>query len=142
MEHKLFVDTWGWLTLRDKQEAGHNEVAGFYCNCLSQGGLVYTTDYILDETFTLLFRRLSFSKAKESMELLLEASQKRALNIEFITSERFFKTKSLRIKYKDKPNISYTDLSSMVVMDELRISKILTADKHFTHVGMEFQTVP
>jgi len=74
MEHKLFVDTWGWSTLRDKREAGHKEVARFYYNCLSQGVLVYTTDYILDETFTLLFRRLSFSKAKESMELLLEAS--------------------------------------------------------------------
>jgi len=35
-----------------------------------------------------------------------------------------------------------TDLSSMVVMEELGVSMILTGDVHFTHVGMGFQIVP
>jgi len=70
---KLFVDTWGWLTLRDRGEARHREVVDFYNHFHSQGGSVYTTDYVLDETFTLLFRRLPFSQAQESVEILEEA---------------------------------------------------------------------
>jgi len=52
---KLFVDTWGWLTLHDRREARHQEVIQFYNHFRSQGGAVYTTDYVLDETFTILF---------------------------------------------------------------------------------------
>jgi predicted nucleic acid-binding protein len=38
--------------------------------------------------------------------------------------------------------ISFTDLTSMVVMKELGIMSILTDDDHFVHVGMGFQKVP
>ncbi len=48
----------------------------------------------------------------------------------------------MRLKYADKPLISFTDLSSMVVMKELEISLVLTGDDHFNQVGMEFIKVP
>ena len=139
---KLFVDTWGWLTLRDRAEAGHREVVDFYNHFHSEGGSVYTTDYVLDETFTLLFRRLPFSQAQESVEILEEAVLKGYLNLEWITPERFAQAKVLRLRFQDKPRVSFTDLSSMVVMEELGVSMILTGDVHFTHVGMGFQIVP
>jgi predicted nucleic acid-binding protein len=52
---KLFIDTWGWISLYNKREKKHEEVRKWYRNFRSQKGTVYTTDYILDETFTLLF---------------------------------------------------------------------------------------
>lgn len=97
---------------------------------------------MLDETFMLLFKRLSSSQAKESMELLLNSVKEGLINLEFITPERFMKTKVMRFKYEDKPNISFTDLSSMVVMKELKVTHILTDDSHFTHVGLGFNIVP
>ena len=57
---KLFIDTWGWLTLRDRDEARHEDVKEFYRQFRDQNGIIYTSDYVLDETITLLFRRLSF----------------------------------------------------------------------------------
>jgi predicted nucleic acid-binding protein len=142
MVDKLLIDTWGWLTLRDKRESRHKEVANFFNNFYFQSNFVYTTDYVLDETFTLLFKRLSSSQAKESMELLLNSVKEGLINLEFITPERFMKTKVMRFKYEDKPNISFTDLSSMVVMKELKVTHILTDDSHFTHVGLGFNIVP
>ena len=141
MVDKLFIDTWGWLTLRDKRESSHKEVAEFFNDFYFQSNFVYTTDYVLDETFTLLFKRLSSSQAKESMELLLNSVKEGLINLEFITPERFMKTKVMRLKYEDKPNISFTDLSSMVVMKELNVTNILTDDSHFTHVGLGFNIV-
>ena len=35
---KLFVDTWGWLTLYDKRESQHRRVADFYTNFRAQVG--------------------------------------------------------------------------------------------------------
>lgn len=138
---KLFIDTWGWLVLRDRRETRHKEIATFYRNFRRDGGIVYTTDYVLDETFTLLFRRLPFPTAKESMEALDKAAQEAYLHIEFITSERFEQAKSLRLKFRDKPKISFTDFTSMVVLKELDIRDVLTDDDHFVKVGMGFQIV-
>lgn len=58
MARKLFVDTWGWLCLRDKKENKHKEVCEYYQYFLKNNGIIYTSDYVLDETFTLLYRRL------------------------------------------------------------------------------------
>jgi predicted nucleic acid-binding protein len=59
-----------------------------------------------------------------------------------ITAERFEKAKDLRIKFRDKPGISFTDLTSMVVMVEMGITNILTQDDHFSQVGLGFQKIP
>lgn len=66
---KLFIDTWGWLTLRDGREARHKEAKALYHEFRKQKGRIFTTDYVLDETFTLLFRRLPFAQARESLEI-------------------------------------------------------------------------
>ena len=139
---KLFVDTWGWLTLRDRRESQHDIVTHYYRQFQAQRGVVYTTDYVLDETYTLLFKRLPFIQAKTSMLLLDKAIVNKQIQLVWMTPERFAQTKSLRLKLQDKPNISFTDLASMVVMAELDIRDVLTGDAHFTHVGMGFQQVP
>ena len=113
-----------------------------YTQLHSENADFYTSDYVLDETFTLFFKRLHFEAAKSSMELLNQAISTGQLHLISITTDRFRQTQTLRLKYQDKPNISFTDFSSMVVMVELDIETILTADRHFTHVGMGFQTIP
>ncbi len=50
MDNQLFVDTWGWLTLHDQSEDQHQEVVNFYHQFRLQKGVIYTTDYVLDET--------------------------------------------------------------------------------------------
>lgn len=139
---KLFIDTWGWLTLRDRREIRHKEVKALYHNLRKQKGRIFTTDYVLDETFTLLFRRLPFAQARESLEMLDEAIQEGYLQLERITPERFERAKALRLKFQDKPRISFTDLTSMVVMDELGITDILSEDAHFAQVGMVWRILP
>jgi len=136
---KLFIDTWGWLTLRDRNESQFEQVKSFYKQFRLQGGIVYTSDYVLDETVTLVFRRLPFQTAREAIDIIDKAAREGYLQLEWITPERFEKAKMLRLKYQDKPRISFTDLTSMVVMQELEIKEIITADEHFEHVGLGFQ---
>jgi predicted nucleic acid-binding protein len=64
------------------------------------------------------------------------------LQIQWVTPERFERAKELRLKYQDKPKISFTDLTSMVIMKELDLKEIMTGDEHFKHVGMGFQHKP
>ncbi|MFQ6039285.1 MAG: type II toxin-antitoxin system VapC family toxin [Candidatus Poribacteria bacterium] len=139
---KIFIDTWGWLTLRDRSEAEHHTVKIFYQEFNKNGGISYTSDYVLDETITLLFRRLPFHQARESLEQIEEAIETGYLILERIKPERFEKAKELRLRYQDKPLISFTDFTSAVVMTEKGIDAILTEDKHFIYLEAGFRTVP
>ena len=127
--------------MRDKRESRHSQVSVFYQNFRRQRGTVYTSDYVLDETITLLFRRLSFPLARKSLENIEQAITAEYLRLERITPERFEKAKGLRKKFQDKPLISFTDLTSMVVMEECGIVQVLTEDERFLHVGMGFQRI-
>ena len=64
------------------------------------------------------------------------------VNLVWMTPDRFETAQKLRVKFHDKPDISFTDLTSMAVMQELEIFEILTGDAHFTHVGMKFILLP
>lgn len=139
---KLFIDTWGWLTLHDQGERYHRAALQVYRKAIAQTGQIYTSDYVLDETFTLLFKRLPAVRANQSMQQLLAALTSANFHLIYITKERFNQTVVLRSRFLDKPGISFTDLTSMGVMQEFKITTILTEDAHFIHTGMGFQLVP
>jgi len=137
----LFVDTWGWLALRDKAEHRHADIAPVFESFQQPEHRIYTSDFVLDETLTLLFRRLPFAAARESMELLAASVEEGSLVSLPITNTRFKAAQAFRIRYQDKPAISFTDLTSMVVMLEFNIHKILTEDSHFAQVGLGFELI-
>jgi predicted nucleic acid-binding protein len=128
--------------IHNKQEPRHEEISAFYRDFRAQRGIIYTTDYVLDETYTLLFRRLPFSLAKKSVAFLDEAVQHGYLYLEWITPKRFEQAKMLRLRFQDRPKISFTDLTSIVVLKELGLTSVLTDDDHFIQVGMGFQKNP
>ena len=139
---KLLIDTWGWITYSNRREERHVEIRTFYNDFRLKKGILYTTDYILDETITLLFRKLPFETAEEETKEIITAIDNNYLILEWINEERFRKARDLRLKFRDKPRISFTDLTSMVVMEEVGIQDVLTEDDHFVHVGMGFKKLP
>jgi predicted nucleic acid-binding protein len=48
----------------------------------------------------------------------------------------------MRQKYNDKPDISFVDFTSMVVLPDLGITEVFTGDAHFRQVNLGFQLVP
>jgi predicted nucleic acid-binding protein len=137
MKEKLFIDTWGWVVLHNKREPRHTEVDRFYRKWRLRSGPIYTSDYIFDETFTLLSRRLATGLLDDILVSLDEAIHQGYLILEWIFPERFSKAKELRFRFIDKPMISFTDLTSMVVMKELGIKSILTDDDHSSRSGWD-----
>ena len=138
----IFVDTWGWMALGHHREPRHAEVRRIYQDLRSNRIPIYTSDYILDELTTLLFRREVFDEAVRFIESILGAAALGQLRIERITPDRFSAAWELRKRFQDKPTLSFTDLTSMVIMGERHIRRVLTEDEHFVQVGMGFSTVP
>jgi predicted nucleic acid-binding protein len=90
----------------------------------------------------MIFKRMPFETADESLTLIQAAIAAGSLRFERITEDRFEKAIGLRRKFDDKPRISFTDLKSIVVMKELGITDVMTEDDHFLQVGMGFNKVP
>ncbi|MDI3281486.1 MAG: nucleic acid-binding protein, partial [Bacillota bacterium] len=91
---------------------------------------------------TLLFRREVFSEACSFVAGILAAADQGYLIVERVTPARFAAAWKLRLRFNDKPQLSFTDLTSMAVMRERGITQVLTEDQHFLQVGMGFQIVP
>ena len=136
---KLFVDTWGWLVLADRKDALHDRAVGCYEEYSRGSRRILTSNFVLDETFTLLFRRRPFNEAQRFASGLLESV---FIGIEIVTEPRFQRAFDLRKKFADKPTISFTDLTTMAIMTELHLTHVLTSDAHFTQVGLGFLTLP
>lgn len=102
---------------------------------------MYTSDYVLDEVITLPYRRESFEEATQFINGIFGAVQIAHLIIERITSARFSAAWELRQRFHDKPKISFTDLTSFTLMQELGLTDVLTEDEHFTQVGLGLQRV-
>jgi predicted nucleic acid-binding protein len=135
-----FIDTWAWLVLANDRDPSFAQVAALRSD-VSRPAWV-TTDYVLDETFTRLFAGVPFSKARRFCEAIQEAAERGSLVIERITEKRFQAAWQLRLRYRDKPRISFTDLSSFVVMSEIGITTAVTGDAHFEHAGLGFRRIP
>ena len=91
---------------------------------------------------TLIFRRETFKEAVRFMEGIFRAVEAAQLIVERITSDRFASAWRLHKRLQDKPKVSFTDLTSMIVMKERGIKDALTEDEHFIQVGMGFQRLP
>lgn len=138
----LFIDTWGWINLFNSKKPRHREVGRLYREVRQTPGEAVTTDYILDEFYTLLFKRVPVERALKALDTVSKAVENGYVNLVRITPELFRAAENLRIKFQDKPDISFTDLTLMTVMQEHGISEILTGDAHFSHVGMGFVLLP
>jgi len=138
----IFVDSWAWLALSNRKDTHHKLAVKGYKEIKKTRYGIVTSDYVLDEVITALFRNVVSSSAVQFVESLLATIKISQIKLEMITETRFKAAWSLRKKYQDKPDISFTDLTSFVIMQELAINKVFTGDIHFEKVNLGFEILP
>jgi len=137
-----FIDTWAWLVLASDRDPAFGAVSTLRAEAAARPGAWVTTDYVLDETVTRLFAAAPFAKARRFTEAIFQASEVGLVVIERVTPERFQAAWELRLRYRDKPRISFTDLTSFVVMKDMRLTTLISGDAHFEHAGLGFRRIP
>ena len=130
----IFIDTGAFFASKVKNDVNYPSAvkierqikAGKY-------GKMITTNYILDEFFTLLRARVSYEETIQIGETI-----RRSPNIRIIwilealeeTSWEFFK------EHRDK-TYSFTDCTSFVVMRSLGMNLAFSYDSHFEQAGFQ-----
>ena len=129
----LFVDTAGWMAMADAADPHHEAACRSRDAGLAAGALLVSTDFVLDETLTLLRMRLGLPAAARWWDRV-EASPR--LRWEPIDKERLEPSRRWFFQWADQ-RFSFTDCTSFVVMRELGIDRALTTDAHFRRAGFE-----
>lgn len=128
---RLFVDTAGWMAMADANDPRHASSLQVRDRWLEQGGILVTSNYVIDETLTLIRIRLGIAAAEKWWDL---TSQSPRCGTEWITHDRQEKAIRWFFKWRDQ-SFSLTDCTSFVVMRELGTDTALTADQHFRTAG-------
>jgi uncharacterized protein len=128
---EVFVDSAGFLALWDAGDEHHRAALRLQEELVRKHRYFVTTEYVADETVTLLLVRHSHRAAGDFLDAL-ERSE--ALRLEWIDPARFHAAASWFRKHADK-EWSFTDCVSFTIMRELRIRDAFTTDHHFRQAG-------
>lgn len=135
----LFVDTSAFKAFYDEQDEFHETARRFMDAVASREVAVrgfITSDYILDETVTLVRFAHSHSKALEFARTVVSS---KATRVVYVGQETFLKALDFFSEASDK-EWSFTDCVSFVLMRSLNLTTSFTFDPHFRQAG--FQTLP
>jgi len=130
---KLFVDTSAWLALNNKNDQHHNEAVSRSTVIKRQKIDLVTSDYVIDESITVIRYRVSHRAAVIFGEALVSST---IVTVADVTNEERFKAWVMFKKYGDK-ELSFTDCTSFALMKKLGLQKTFSFDDHFRQLGFE-----
>jgi len=124
----VFIDTGAFMAYRNKKDVYHSSADELVRRALKgEFGSIFTTDYIYDEALTLAMVRTGNKGVAKDISDVMRSPRIEMINIDGIILE---KARELFFRLFDK-GISFTDATTMAVMQQENIGKIITFDSHF-----------
>lgn len=130
MNH-VFLDSSYFKALIDEVDDFHKESSKIFSLLNEQKSQLVTTNYIVDETLTLLRVKKNLHAAMHLRDLIKAGSP--TISIYRVTSEDDADAWIWFVK--DWSRLSFTDCTSFAVMKRMGITKVATFDHHFTQAG-------
>ena len=124
----VFVDTGAWFAYFVRRDPDHHSARNWLVT--NESSLV-TSDYVLDELFTLLKIRESHVVAVTAGRVLTE---EKICQIIRLTPHDFAHACSTFVRFSDK-DWSFTDCTSKVIMERLGIRTAFSFDEPFEQFG-------
>jgi predicted nucleic acid-binding protein len=127
---KLFVDTSALIALADRTDQYH-EQASRVLHATPAAPELHTSNYVLDEVIT----RLRFTAGVQAAVGFAESVRaSRLYQIHPIDQRIEGLALAALKKYADHP-LSFTDCTTIVLMEQLRLTRIFAFDEDFRKIG-------
>ena len=129
----VYVDTSGWYALVDETDPEHRPVREWFEENKTP---LITSDYVFDETITLIRASLGHQQSLQFGKSLKESKVAQLISVPKGDRERAWEI----FKRYDDQVFSFTDCISFAQMERLDIRKALTLDDDFKI--MDYKAVP
>ena len=133
----IFIDTSAFLAIENPKDSHHQAALQFRNSCLESGEFFITSDYVLDESSTIVRFRASHSIAVQFGE---DVQKSRIVLVERLTSEILDEAWQIFKKCFDQ-NFSFTDCTSFAFMKAMKIKTVFGFDEDFRKYG-KFEVMP
>ena len=127
----IFVDTSAFLAVENRLDTHHSRALSLRDAWLKKGQTLVTSDYVLDESYTIIRLRAGHPVAVQFGEAIRHSQ---LLRIAYVTREIIEEAWRLFKAYTDH-EFSFTDCTSFCLMERLSISAVFTFDSHFKEYG-------
>ena len=117
--------------MENRRDKYYRKAATWRDTLLKTGKILITSDYVLDESYTVIRFRAGHPIAVQFGEAVRGS---RYLRIEYIASDSIEKAWELFKTFSDH-EFSFTDCTSFVLMERLKIKTAFTFDAHFKEYG-------
>lgn len=132
MGSMIFFDTGAWVALSVAGDRNAKPANALHAE-VSRGvhGAIVTTNFVLDESATLIRMATDVETASRFLRTVLGA---RSVTVVWIDSGHFGGAVDLFERHEDK-RWSFTDCTSFVVMRDLGVTKAFSFDRNFDEAG-------
>lgn len=131
----IFIDTGAFLARYIERDQYHNAATKHWQTLRNDQRRCFTSNFVLDETFTLLARRSTYRFAAERARNLLQST---SLSILRPDAECEAAALELFEAFADQ-SASFTDCVSFVLMEKHSIKCAFSFDRHFAIAGFELE---
>ena len=128
---KLFVDTSAWAAYYDTSDRWHQAARKALASLIDTRVTFVTTDYVLDETITLL---LYHAGRRYALAFGETVQQSRQVQLVQVDASVWTKAWQLFRDYDDK-FWAFTDCTSFAIIEKLGIRSVFAFDKDFERMG-------
>ena len=123
----IFVDTGAWVALFVPADVLHDEARSWHRENRDR---LITSDYVVDEVLTLIKTRFSVQAAIQAGRWLVNEEFSELVHL---SQEDVKQAWKILRSHQDK-QWSFTDCTSFVLMQRLKISTAFAFDKHFSQM--------
>ncbi|TAK34646.1 MAG: PIN domain-containing protein [Chloroflexota bacterium] len=128
---QAFIDSAGFLALVNRRDTCHEAAKQIWQKLTDQCSATFTTNFVIAECHALFLARLGHGAAVAFLRQM-EQSTTTIVRVREADEDQ---ARQLIYRYHDK-DFSFTDATSFVVMERLRITYALTFDEHYTQYGL------
>jgi predicted nucleic acid-binding protein len=132
--NRVFVDTWAWYALADTRDRDHRPAQLANDQLLDQGYTFVTTNFVLDESITLIRYHIHHAAAVHFWHTLQQLADTGLVEIVRVSESHEVAAWAIFEQYDDQA-LSYTDCTSFAVMKDLGLTHVFSADHHFAILG-------
>lgn len=129
----VFVDTSGFKALVDPKDGFHLRAKRSWKDLSTKGVNLVTSNYVLDESYTLIRQRCGLGIVRSFRQLIAESGKEiKVMRVTFddeLLAWQWFE--------KDWSKLSFTDCVSFAMMERLAIKHFFGFDDHFARAGFK-----
>ncbi len=132
---KIFIDTSAWVALENKKDIHYKEAIIFKDEIKSKRYRLYTSNFVLDETYTLLLANVGYKKTIEFSSRIRILRDKGLLHVIQVTEDIEDSALLIFERFNKDKFWSFTDCTSKAIMEMLDINEGFSFDRNFDQMG-------